>query len=325
MTENKSYTIDKDFILSDSSLNVYGFRLLTSGYRIDEYRKNPIGYYMHQRDEGVMLRWDHLRIEGDYVLGKPVINMAHSRGSQTVDEIENGFLNAASVGDIVVVAYELQPDPAQEGAQMMVVTEWYNKECSLVDVPGNRNAFKLYDKEDKELHPADIIRGLTSPTPLLPKAISAALQLNDLADEPTALLAVQQLQASAAQAVTLQQEKNELHELLNALQEQTAKSQVQQLIDTALQQHKLSAQLAQQLTTDYANNPTGLQHLLENMPAYVSIVSRLQDTTNPALKPLLDKTWDELDKDNKLQQLKAEHPSLYALKYQQKYGKEPVM
>jgi len=42
----KTKKIDREFILSDSSVNVYGFRLLTSGYQIDEYKKNPIGYHI---------------------------------------------------------------------------------------------------------------------------------------------------------------------------------------------------------------------------------------------------------------------------------------
>ena len=43
----------KRIILSDSSLNCYGYRVLTSGMSIEAFKKNPIMLYMHFRDEGL--------------------------------------------------------------------------------------------------------------------------------------------------------------------------------------------------------------------------------------------------------------------------------
>ncbi|WP_315814071.1 hypothetical protein [Paraflavitalea speifideaquila] len=74
--------LNKEFLITDSTVNVYGFRLLTSGYLMDEFKKNPIGYYMHKREEGVLVRWEGFRVEGDAVYAKPVINMSHPRGSR---------------------------------------------------------------------------------------------------------------------------------------------------------------------------------------------------------------------------------------------------
>lgn len=101
---------ERSYVLSDSSVNEYGFRLLTSGYEIESFRKNPIGYYMHKREDGIVLKWEDLRIEEDQVLGVPVINLVNARGEQTLQEVENGFLNAASVGHIVVLEYSLDKD-----------------------------------------------------------------------------------------------------------------------------------------------------------------------------------------------------------------------
>lgn len=140
--------LDKNFVHSDSSLNVYGFRLLTSGYQIQEYAKNPIGFYMHNRDLGVLVRWENLRIEGDKVIGQPDINMSNARGAQTCDEILKGFLNAASVGGIVIL--ESSDDPALKlnGQTGPTITKWFNRETSLCDVPGNFGALVLYDHND---------------------------------------------------------------------------------------------------------------------------------------------------------------------------------
>lgn len=62
-TEKTSFKkIDREFVLSDSTKNVYGFRLKTDGYQIDEFKKSPIGFYNHLDDDGVLVRWDDLRI-----------------------------------------------------------------------------------------------------------------------------------------------------------------------------------------------------------------------------------------------------------------------
>jgi hypothetical protein len=42
----------KRIILSDSSLNRYGYRVLTSGMLLEAFKKNPVMLYMHFRDEG---------------------------------------------------------------------------------------------------------------------------------------------------------------------------------------------------------------------------------------------------------------------------------
>lgn len=96
--------IDKEFMLTDSSVNCYGFRLLTSGYMLNEFKRNPIGYFMHDRASGILVHWSDFRIENnDKVYAKPSINLSHPRGQRTVDEINNGFLNGASVGHIIML------------------------------------------------------------------------------------------------------------------------------------------------------------------------------------------------------------------------------
>ncbi len=148
--------VEREFMLTDSSVNSYGFRLLTSGYQIEEFKRNPIGYYMHDRNLGVIVKWDDLRVDNDAVLGKPVINLSHPRAQQTIDEIENGFLNAASVGHIIVIDYSDAPEMKVPGQKDVTVTKWYNQECSLVDVPGNMNALSLFDKNENPLKLSDL-------------------------------------------------------------------------------------------------------------------------------------------------------------------------
>jgi hypothetical protein len=136
---------------------------------------------MHDRESGVVLKWEDLRIKGDVVFGKPVINLSHPRAQQTIDEVENGFLNAASVGHIVVLEWTDEATfklPNQEGP---TVTKWFNRECSLVDIPGNFNSYSLFDKADNPISLAALKAtskplfsnaSISSKTTLFPEAIT---------------------------------------------------------------------------------------------------------------------------------------------------------
>jgi len=209
---DKFKKIAKRFVLSDSSINVYAFRLLSEGYVIEEYLKNPIGYYMHDRSTGVLVRWDDIKREDDNITGLPVINLCHPRGQQTADEIESGFLNAASVGEIVVL--DSRTDYLN-GEQVMTVTRWYNKECSLVDRGGNRNAIatKLYDHEGAEIpNLADYTHQneqLKMKNISLTPSLVAILNLADNAGDADIATALQNL-ADQAKLVAPLQQKNTL-------------------------------------------------------------------------------------------------------------------
>lgn len=54
----------KTFVLHDESVNTYGFRMLTSGVNLDEFRKNPVMLLNHNDYSLPIGRWENIRIEG---------------------------------------------------------------------------------------------------------------------------------------------------------------------------------------------------------------------------------------------------------------------
>jgi hypothetical protein len=257
--------IDREYLLTDSTVNTYGFRLLTSGYLSDEFKKNPIGYYMHERENGVVLKWEDIRIDGDKVLGKPVINMSHPRGQQTVDEIENGFLNSASVGRLIILEYTDDEALKVEGQTGPTATKWYNRECSLVDLGGNLNALAplLYDQFDNPLQLSDfqnlnILKTHMKKFEFSPAQI-AALNLKADAEESSVITAFNDLVARAAKADSLQLQ-------LDNLKDSTQKGKVISLIAEAKTSGKIGDALAVKLSADYATNPEGLKSLIDALP-----------------------------------------------------------
>jgi Mu-like prophage I protein len=327
MTE-KFRKIDRQYVLSDSSVNEYGFRLLTSGYQLTDFQKNPIGYYMHRREEGIVLKWEDLRVEDDKVLGTPVINLSNGRGVQTCDEAENGFLNAASVGHIVVLEYSTDPEQMLPGQTGPTITKWYNKECSLVDIPGNGNALtKLYDAQENEINLVDlsnttsIIKALQDS---IVKTLGDTLQLASDADEKEVMTAVQDLVTRAGnldlENKVLRNEKHVLQEQIEELHAARNRFEITALLDRALEDKKVTVELRNKLAADYATNPEGLKALIAAMPAYRSIAAQLKSKQHEADAQW---EWDDFEKNDpsgkKLKELRANDPVRYRELFDKKF------
>lgn len=259
---------------------------------------------MHEREQGVLLKWDNVRVDGDKVLGTPVINLSHKRAQQTIDEIESGFLNAASVGQIV--ALEISDDPAdylpnQKGA---TVKKWYHRECSLVDVPGNYNSLKseLVDADGNPLNLADFtppkqIKDLEMDIKFTPANL-AAMNLKADASVAEAQTAFENLVAQAKRADDAEKE-------LADLKASTTKKEVKDLCTDALKEGKITKEMSEKLSADYSENPTGLKDLLGQMPKYNSISKSLAGEGKTKLEKLMGKSWDELHRSGELADLKA--------------------
>jgi len=141
--------INKEFPITDSSVNSYGYRLLTEGFQIDRFNP-PIGYFMHERDNGVAVRWSDFRIQGDKVFATPTVNVL--KFPDLADQIEQGFYNSASVGHIIALEWTDAKDMMLPGQTGITVTKWFCRECSIVDIPGNFNAVAdIFDKDDNSL------------------------------------------------------------------------------------------------------------------------------------------------------------------------------
>lgn len=304
---SKLKKIEKEFLLTDNSVNCYGFRLLTEGYLMSEFQKNPIGYGMHKRTEGVLVRWEDLRTDGDKVYGKPVINLSHPDGQRTLDEVENGFLNAASVGHLVILEYTDDDKLMLPGQTSYTVTKWYNRECSLVDVPGNFNALKqLVDSNDQPINLSDFtnLKFLSMKEIKFSALQLIALSLTTEATEPMVEKAFNDLVAKACRVDAL-----ELN--LKNLKANANKEKVIVLIANA--GTKLPKALAEKLAADYSENPDGLKSLIDALPGSEGKVTEILSAALAAkkiTKELHDKlAVDYSDKPTELKNLVDAMPS----------------
>ena len=333
---SKFKKIDKEFQLTDSSVNCYGFRLLTDGYQQDLFARNPIGYYMHERDGGVVLKWEDFRTEGDAVYAKPVVNLSNPRGQQTVDEIENGFLNAASVGHILVM--ETSDDPALQlaGQTGPTVTKWSHRELSVVDIPGNFNSLKLFDADENPLNLADF--SSKSSNKLFEKMKQVFLsaeqlgKLNlkaDTADVAAVDVALNDLVAKAekvdgltTQLAAATTAKTTAETALSDLKKSVNTEKVETILADALAAGKITKETSNKLKVKFAEDADGLQDLVADMPVYSSITKKIEEGNNTGAPDLAAMHWKELHEKGLLEQLKATDLAAFKTKYKEEFKKE---
>jgi hypothetical protein len=334
-----SKKIDKEFRYTDDTVNVYGFRLLTSGYLIDDFKKNPIGFYMHgespdcPREAGVLVLWEDFRIEGDAVYAKPVINLNHPRGEQTVSEIEDGFLNGASVGKIIAI--EVSDDPALmlPGQTGPTVTKWTHRELSLVDIPGNLNALSLFDKDGKAINLADFKTSSNQPSNMkqifLTPELIAMLGLSDSSDQSAVNAAIKDLsdKAKTADGLKLQldtalADKATAVTALETIQKEAKQKEVTSILDKALADRKVTKQLSDKLAKQYEGKPDELKDLVDAMQPYQSVTESITKEKSAIDEKFNKLSYQELDKAGLLPALKEANIELFKQKFKDCYNTE---
>ena len=130
------------FVVSDESVNSYGMVTLTAGIDTSRFEQNPVMFYMHERAT-IVGRWENIRKEDDKLLADAVFDDTTPIGKQVKDQVEKGFLRAASIGIEIVERKTIKG--------VDTVTKCILNEISIVDVPVNENALKLYRRNGRNV------------------------------------------------------------------------------------------------------------------------------------------------------------------------------
>ena len=107
--------------ISNESLNSYGTRVLTSGMDVDQYKRNPVLLYMHERGQVIGYVKD-LRVEGDDVSGELVFDEASELSRRCKKQYEFGSLKMVSVGIDILETSE-DPKHLVEGQTAPTITK----------------------------------------------------------------------------------------------------------------------------------------------------------------------------------------------------------
>lgn len=293
-----------ELIINDEAVfNDRGWRLLNSGLDHRRYDKNPLLLHQHDTDQ-IVGHCTGLRIEGTRLIG--AFEFDADPNSQAVKEkATNGSLRGVSPG-----LYIRDMEFASDGD---TVTDWELLEVSLVTLPSNPSAVKLYSQqgtalsdEEAKQHIVQLKSNYTMPTPTPNPLTPQTLALLGLGDSATL--------SDIHQAITqLTAEREQLQKELTDLHHEAGEALIQSAIDAG----KIDVSRRESFAQLYATDPELCSSILDAIPAPKSLASRLTSKAQPGR---YDDDWDTLDRKGLLAQLRADDPELFTQKFRQRFG-----
>lgn len=135
--------------ISSERLNCYGTWVKTDGVNLEQFQKNPVLLWMHERGLIVGCVKD-LRVEGGDITGEPFFDEVREESKLLKEQYDKGTLKMCSANFDVL---ELSEDPAllKPGQTRPTVTKSKLCEVSMVDIGGNDDAHVLLSYQDKAL------------------------------------------------------------------------------------------------------------------------------------------------------------------------------
>lgn len=316
----------KETVISNGSLNSYGFRVLTDGIDLTQYRRNPILLWMHTRpyrgttDEVLPLgRVEGLRVEGDNLIGTPVFDDTDEFARKVKAKWEAGILKMVSAGLKVI---EESDDPAVlvQGQRYATVTKSKLIEVSIVDIGSNDDALALYNDNDDIINLASgkgeiFLTRITNPLNTVEmeiKTIALALGLSETATEQEVLQKAAQLREEASEVVRLR-----------AADAQRQSEAITLLVDGAIKEGRFTADKREHFVE--LGKKAGLVSLKATIDLMTPAV-RPSGFITPKNEPAAGeyKTLSDVPAD-KLEALRKDNPDQYKTLYQKEYGILPEM
>lgn len=317
---------NKTFILSDESLNAYGFRLLTSGANLEQFKRNPVMYYNHDTYSTPIGKWENIRIEGNKVLADAVFDMADPEAAKIAGKVERDFLRMTSLG---AIGLEWSDDPKDllAGQTKATVTKWMAKEASIVGMGANYNAIRLYNADGKLLDDKQVIKLMFDKTIKIKNKMNEELmKMLNLADTATESEVEGAIKLILSDNQRLKDENDVFKariDALNTAEKQQRTADAIRLTDEAVKDGRLNAEAKAEMLEMFTLDFSKAKKILTSIPKRGSVKVRINTTSNLTDESFVNLSWDEIDKQNKLSELHDNFPDLYADKFEKRFGCKP--
>lgn len=331
-----------EVILSDESLNIYGFRIITEGIDLSAFEKNPIMLYDHARRDYVnntdiilpIGKWNNLKKKNGQLIGEPEFDQDDEFAKKVGRKFEKGYLNAASVGFPAFDAIEISEDPDLKlpGQYGPTITKCVLREVSITDIPGNHNCVKMsYQGKNITLNgKADVSEiknffnqsnnNQTAPNMKKVIAVLNATKLVSLSDASTEELVASGLEAIVGQLSAKDQMITAKDAEITRLKKEVDDAKTASLKEKATSMVELNIS-AGKILAGQKDNYVALasasedaykaqKAILDGMTAYQSPT---KDLKNPEDETDEDRAaeWKKLHTENKLEKFKSTNPDRF--------------
>lgn len=335
---SKAYT----FCIHDESVNTYGFRILTSGINMEEFKKNPVVLYNHDDWDTPIGKGENIRVEGTRILVDVIFDEEEDKGKKIQGKVERGFLRMASIG--TWPPEETSEDPALKlpGQIGPTVTKCTMREMSVCPIGSNHNALAMYDRSTgKRIDLSDqhtVIRLMDNKSISINHKkesnmsyLTQMLKLSDSASDQAIQECVQglitlrdNLQAENATLKTTNQTLQNKVTTFETAQKETNKQRAIALVDTAVKDGRIDAKGKDSWLEDFADNFEKAQVRLSSIASRQPVSHQIQtgDRQLAGGVQLADMTFKDILEKDMLKELKKDK-ELYREKFYAQYGKYP--
>lgn len=345
-----------DFVLLDESVVMYGFRCLMGGAELDDFIKNPVMLFMHNRapqgssyaDQDNMLlpigRWYDIRVEGSQLLAKPEFDDNDELAQRIEQKVKGGFLNGASIWLYPMAASDEDALklPGQPGP---TVTKWGVLEGSIVDIPNCRGAVAIRNSAGGRLQlsgdaggeaAVDYLKTLI-PDNMDKKLMAVKLGLPETASDLEITTKLAAVLAEAGKVPGLTQEVTKLkgdlqesNDKLAQLQKEASEKKVNDLVDGAITAGKLGADDKPEWVKLATENYETTAAVLAKMQGHTSIEQQLAangdaGANSVELQELLKLSGRDLYLQGKFERLKHLSVPHFKTKYKEYFNVDPTV
>lgn len=200
--------------ITNDRLNSYGTRVLTAGMDVEQYERNPVLLYMHERGKVIGYVKD-LKVEDGEVTGELMFDEASELSVRCKKQWEFGSLKMVSAGlDILETSEEAEL--LVQGQTCPTITKSKLFEVSLVDVGANDDAIVL-QKDGRKITlgkdsecPLPMLNNNKKQKQMEQKQYALQLGLPETATEAEIAAKIRELTAAKQENETLRKEKETL-------------------------------------------------------------------------------------------------------------------
>ena len=304
--------------LTNDSLNSYGTRVLTDGLDIEQYNRNPVLLWMHQRGQVIGTLTDIQKEHGE-ITAQLNFDEASELSQRCKKQWEFGSLRMVSVG-IDILEWSNDPNLAVEGQTMATITKSKLTEVSVVDIGANDDAIRLnYQGQQLNLSaggacPLPSLYNQsnqpqsTYPTEMDTKVFALKLGLPEGADETAIYAKIDEIKATSTEVETLRAEK-----------EAVIQREVEALVDGAVAEKKIELKMRDHFLQ--LGKSVGADNLRTTFQS-MSPREKLSATLNSSGQAVQPKTYAKLSDvpSEELMQLRDSDLDRYKQLYKAEYG-----
>ena len=306
-------------VINTPALNSYGTRVLTSGINLEQYRRNPVLLWMHNRswkgttDEVLPIGTVHdLEVQNEVLTGRLEFDQNDPFAKRIKEKWDAGVLRMVSMG-IDIIEQSDDPQHLLQGQTRPTITRSKLREVSVVDIGSNDEALALY-YEGKRLNLA------AAESDIILKPLNPLLNMNQIAQKLG--LAASASADELSQAIETLQQRADKASQLEAQLQQLQHAQLQQLVDQAIQNRQITADQREHFFS--LGKSAGYESLAKTL-ALLKPASKPTDVINAAQPTAGVYTkLSELPENERIE-LRTNDPAAYKALFQAEYGFKPEL